>query len=115
LQVEEDHFPANALANATQHFGIASLADLEKLLREHQETVIGLSRYFRPKGSDGKPAELTRGHSVHMLLEMLAARTGSIDRYMDYANALGAACGSGFGQNVIDAYKQICPIIEIGS
>jgi len=109
LQVEEDHFPADALANAVQHFGIASLADLEKLLREDQELVIELSRYFRPKGTDGAPAKLTRGHSVHMFLEMLAARTGSIDRYMDYANTIGAACGTGFAQNVIDAYRQIAP------
>jgi hypothetical protein len=109
LQMEEEHFPADALVNAVQHFGVASLADLETLLREHRETVIGLSRYFRPKGSGGKPAKITRGHSVHMLLEVLAARTGSIDKYMDYARAIGASCGTGFAENVIDAYREICP------
>jgi hypothetical protein len=107
LQIEEDHFPAEALANAVRHFGVASLSDLETLLRDHQETVIELSRYFRPKGSGGKPAKLTRGHSVHMLLEMLAARTSSVEKYMAYTAAIGATCGKGFAQNVIDAYREI--------
>ena len=61
LKVGEDHFRADALSDAARHFGIASLAELEKLLREHRDTVIGLSRYFRPKGSDGEPANLHAG------------------------------------------------------
>ncbi len=74
-----------------------------------EQAKAGLSRYFRPKGSRGKPAELTRGHSVHMLFEMLAASKGSVDRYMDYVGVIGAACSAAYGQHVIDAYREIAP------
>ena len=105
LDMYDEPCPAHVLSNAANHLRISSLTELEGLMREHQETVIGLARYLRLRGDGRKPATIARGYSVHMLLQMLAARSGSVDRYNDYAKAFGAV-GS-VGQDVIDAYKEL--------
>ncbi len=107
FKADEEPCPVHGLANAAKYFRIRSLTELESLLREHQETILGLSRYFRLKRSGGKPAMIPRGHSVHMLFETLAARSGSVDKYMEYVNAFGAHCAPAFGQEVIDAYREL--------
>jgi hypothetical protein len=87
---------------------------LENILRENQKTVVKLSYAMKPRGEGGKPAKIERGHCLHILFEMLAAKSASIEDYVRYFNAVGFIGNpSGFGEGVISAYQLICSPAEI--
>jgi hypothetical protein len=98
------------LTKAAQHFGIKNLTDLEMLLRENQKTVVKFSNARKLRGDSGKPATIQRGHCVHTLFDMLAAKTGSTEEYVKYFNAAGfSGSAASFGERMIHAYQLICP------
>lgn len=114
----DERYSPELLAAGALHFGIGTLEALEKSLRDNQDMVVQFSHFLKPAGSAGNPAKITRGHSLYILFDMLAARTGSIQAFEAYENAMrphGLASG-GLGPDMIEAYRQIdsnCAPVEV--
>jgi uncharacterized protein YjhX (UPF0386 family) len=91
------------LLEKAQYFGIKSVAQLDRVVRELGDQPYRLSHYLTPKG------KILAGHSLHYVFEILGARLGSVTKFAAYLSFLKYTFTNPtkWAEDIMHVYEQI--------
>ncbi len=98
-----DHTETLALPLNEQaaYFGITTVAHLHDVVKELAEVALKV-------GCELRPENVRHGYSVGLVMDVMAAQLGDIEKYMQYVQELKyTETARGFAQEVIEAYNAV--------